>query len=299
MPGQSRTSASTEARSSRSSGGQRHTGGSASARRAPLPLHRSHLRSERIFPARVHGALDAELERDLRGMRLMLRVSEDDGANSRIVHEGRRAREVELVAARLGLRERLQRVSPIPLQVAAFGGRGGDEDEEPVAADDRANGMQARRAVLPDAGEEGQPGPKLLEQRAADLRQLGLGGGEVFPRDPARATHRLVTEAALPAVASDVTHVSKMARRASPSHDLGWPSRMSLRGACTGRPPRALPGLRCSWPVPSSPRNCRYSTLPLRDALALIPIVSAEDPREHGGAGNAAPLTPPADGGRV
>jgi uncharacterized cupin superfamily protein len=38
----------------------------------------------------------------------------------------------------------------------------------------------------------------LLEQRAAGLRQFGLGGGEVFPGNRAKATHRLVTEVALP-----------------------------------------------------------------------------------------------------
>jgi len=91
----------------------------------------------------VHGAFDAELESDLGGLRLMLRVPEDGGAIGCIVHEDRRARDVELVASRLGLREGLQCVSPVPLQVAAFGGRVGDEDEKPVAAEDRANGMQA------------------------------------------------------------------------------------------------------------------------------------------------------------
>src|SRR5215469_6462540 len=106
----------------------------------------------------------------------MLRVPEDGGAIGRIVHEDRRAREVELVASRLGLREGLQCVSPVPLQVAAFGGRVGDEDEEPVAAEDRANGMQARRAILPVAGEAAHPRPYSLAQRAADLRQLGRGG---------------------------------------------------------------------------------------------------------------------------
>jgi hypothetical protein len=151
--------------------------------RAPRPVDGPHLRRQHVFPARVHDAIDRQLEGRFRRARHVSCVAEHPRAGGRLVDEPGPPCEVELVAAGLRLGEALQRVPAIAQQIAALRRGRGDEHVEAIVREDGAHRMQPWSPVLPDGGEEGQPDLELEEQRAADLGEVGLGGGELPPRD--------------------------------------------------------------------------------------------------------------------
>ena len=70
-----------------------------------------------MLPARVHDPPERELEGDLRRLRPVLCVGKDGGAGRRVLHERGRARDVELVAARLGLGKGLERIAAVALEI--------------------------------------------------------------------------------------------------------------------------------------------------------------------------------------
>src|SRR5688572_28703778 len=117
MPDHSRTAASTSAMSSSIAGGQRATARSSSRSAGgggpPRAMYGAHLGRQHVLPARMHDALDPELERDLRRVPHVLGVAEDHLPRRRIVDEDRLAGHVELVAPWLGLGEGLERVPPV------------------------------------------------------------------------------------------------------------------------------------------------------------------------------------------
>jgi hypothetical protein len=67
----------------------------------------------------------------------------------------------------------VQRVTPVPAEILLLGSRL-DEHVQSGRADDRADGVQARAAVGPDGGQEGQADAVLVELPAARIRQGGL-----------------------------------------------------------------------------------------------------------------------------
>src|SRR5437667_8544092 len=56
--------------------------------------------------------------------------------------------------------------------------------------------MEARGTVLPHSGEKGQPNFELVEQRSADVGQIGLSRGELLP-----GHHRVASCRTLPSPA--------------------------------------------------------------------------------------------------
>jgi hypothetical protein len=94
-----------------------------------------------------------------------------------------------------GRRARLavQRVTPVPAQVLLLGSRL-DEQVQSGGADDRTDGMNARAAVWPDGGQEGQADAELVKLPAARVRQCGLVPLELGPGGHlADATRLLLT----------------------------------------------------------------------------------------------------------
>src|SRR5262245_60189585 len=72
----------------------------------PGSTHGSHLGSQRVLPAREHGAVDPELEQRFYGIGPVPGVPQHRGPRARILHRVGPTGEIELVASGLGLGER-------------------------------------------------------------------------------------------------------------------------------------------------------------------------------------------------
>ena len=140
----------------------------------------------------MHDTIDRELERSLRCVGHMLRISKDVRTGCRVVNQQGFPRNVELVASGLRLRKALKGVPAVSQQIEPLRRGCGDEHKEAVVREDGTHRVEPRGTILPDGGEEGQPNFELEEQRAADVCQLGLGRGELLP-----SHHRTTSRRAL------------------------------------------------------------------------------------------------------
>jgi len=135
-----------------------------------------------MLPSRMHDSIDRELERDLRCVGHVLGISKDAATGGGVVNQPGFPGDVKLVASGLRLRKALQSVPAVPQQIGPLRRGWGDEHTQAVVREDGTHRVEARGAVPPDGGEEGQPDLELKEQRAADICQVGLGRGELLPR---------------------------------------------------------------------------------------------------------------------
>src|SRR2546426_761806 len=152
-------------------------------RRAPRPMHRAHLWGQHVLPPRPHDTIDPQLKENFGRVGHVLRVPQDCGTRRRILYQKGLACNVELVASGLRLGKCLQGVPAVPSQVVLLRRRGCDQNKEVVAGPHRAHRMKARGAIPAHRREKGQPYAKLIELGAPGIRQLGLGGSELGPRD--------------------------------------------------------------------------------------------------------------------